>query len=91
MSVELLPGGPFEEEDGFVITLPLPSPSLSRSFSLVVASKPNGNVIIIPIPTSHEASSVPIDVARKRDRRSPQVEKGISSAFNNTVGIWSSC
>lgn len=43
-----------------------------------VASKPSGNVVIIPIPTSHGLASVPIDEEKRRREQqfSPTGEKG---------------
>lgn len=73
-----------EHERGFAARRPVPK--RRRWFRYYrdppgVASKPSGNVVIIPIPTSHELASVPIDEEKRRREQqfSPQRgRKGIS-------------
>ena len=70
-----------EHERGFAARRPVPK--RRRWFRYYrdppgVASKPSGNVVIIPIPTSHELASVPIDEEKRRREQqfSPTGEKG---------------
>lgn len=70
-----------EHERGFAARRPVPK--RRRWFRYYrdppgVASKPSGNVVIIPIPTSHGLASVPIDEEKRRREQqfSPTGEKG---------------
>lgn len=68
-----------EHERGFAARRPVPM--RRRWFRyyrhpLGVASKPSGNVVIIPIPTSHGLALVPIDEEKRRRRRSSPLQPG---------------
>lgn len=61
-----------EHERGFAARRPVPM--RRRWFRYYrhppgVASKPSGNVVIIPIPTSHGLALVPIDEEKRKRRR----------------------
>lgn len=68
-----------EHERGFAARRPVPM--RRRWFRYYrhppgVASKPSGNVVIIPIPTSHGLALVPIDEEKRRRRRSSPLQPG---------------
>lgn len=69
-----------EHERGFAARRPVPK--RRRWFRYYrdppgVASKPSGNVVIIPIPTSHGLASVPIDEEkRERGGSSSSLQRG---------------